>query len=84
LRVPPRGAIVEDLRGDVPRGAATMKVKHAAEKLEISVGTVYSLIRTKRLKCARHGLGRGTIRITDEHLAAYTRGAEVDAVEPLK
>ncbi|WZO97037.1 helix-turn-helix domain-containing protein [Isosphaeraceae bacterium EP7] len=61
-----------------------MRVKQAAEKLEISVGTVYALIRSKRLRCARHGLGRGTIRITDEHLTAYTRGAEVDAVGPLK
>jgi excisionase family DNA binding protein len=61
-----------------------MKVKQAVERLEISVGMVYGLIAAGKLKCVRHGLGRGTVRIAEEHLAAYTRGAEAGAVGALK
>jgi excisionase family DNA binding protein len=47
-----------------------MTVKEAAERLEVSVGTVYALVSAGKLKCHRVGLGRGTIRITEEHIAA--------------
>lgn len=53
-----------------------MKVREAAARLEVSAATVYSLIATGRLKCARVGVGRGVIRISEEHLAEYLRAAE--------
>lgn len=52
-----------------------MTVKQAAEKLEVCVATVYNLVAAGRLRCERHGLGRGCIRITEEQLAAYRTGA---------
>jgi excisionase family DNA binding protein len=53
-----------------------MTVKQAAEKLEVSQATVYALVASGRLRCYRVGIGRGCIRITDEHLAEYLKGAE--------
>jgi excisionase family DNA binding protein len=53
-----------------------MTVKQAAEKLEVSQATVYALVASGRLRCYRVGMGRGCIRITDEHLAEYLKGTE--------
>ena len=53
-----------------------MTVKQAAEKLEVSQATVYALVASGRLRCHRVGLGRGCIRITEEHLVEYLKGAE--------
>jgi excisionase family DNA binding protein len=54
-----------------------MTVKQAAERLEISPSLVYSLVSAGKLPCTRHGLGRGCIRISEEQLAEYRKGAEV-------
>jgi len=48
-----------------------MKVKDVAERLEVGVSTVYQLIAEGRLDCDRHGVGRGTIRVSEEQLAEY-------------
>lgn len=53
-----------------------MTVKQAAERLEVSVATVYSLITAGRLRHYRIGNGRGVIRIGEDHIAAYLNGAE--------
>jgi excisionase family DNA binding protein len=53
-----------------------MTVRQAAEKLEVSAATVYSLVASGKLRCHRIGMGRGVIRIAEEHLADYLRGAE--------
>jgi excisionase family DNA binding protein len=53
-----------------------MTVKKAAERLEVSQATVYALVAAGKLRCVRVGLGRGTIRIMEEHIADYLAKAE--------
>lgn len=53
-----------------------MTVRQAAEKLEVSAATIYSLVASGKLRCHRIGMGRGVIRIAEEHLAEYLKGAE--------
>ncbi len=52
-----------------------MTVKEAAERLEISVSLVYGLLTAGRLRGTRHGLGRGTWRISEQQLAEYLEAA---------
>jgi excisionase family DNA binding protein len=64
-----------------------LSVKQAAERLGISPALVYALCASKRIAHERHGLGRGTIRIPEEAIAAYrkegTVGAERGGAAPL-
>lgn len=53
-----------------------MTVRDVAERLEISVSLVYRLIEIGKLRCTRHGLKRGVIRVSDEQLADYLATAE--------
>ncbi len=54
-----------------------MTAKVAAKKLECSVSTVYAMVAAGKLRCVRIGLGRkGAIRILDEHIEEYLKGAE--------
>jgi excisionase family DNA binding protein len=46
----------------------TLTVSEAAERLRVSVRTVYELVRTGRLHAQRLGNGRGTIRIAPADL----------------
>jgi excisionase family DNA binding protein len=55
-----------------------MNVRQAAERLEVSASLVYSLISTGRLRCSRHGLGRGCIRISDDQLEEYRAASLVE------
>lgn len=59
-----------------------VRVKEAAIRLEVSAATVYGLVSAGKLRCHRVGLGRGAIRISDEHLAEFLAGAE-RGVEPM-
>lgn len=59
-----------------------MRVRDVAERLEVSTGTVYGLIAAGRLGCRRIGLGRGVIRISEDHLAAFLHAAEPAAASP--
>ena len=52
-----------------------MRVKEAAMRLEVSAATVYGLVAAGKLACHRVGLGRGCIRISEEHIARYLAGA---------
>lgn len=61
-----------------------MRVREVAERLEISVSMVYALIAAGRLPCTRHGLGRGTIRISEGQLEDYLRSTEEEPREALK
>jgi excisionase family DNA binding protein len=54
-----------------------LTVKEAAERLGVSPGLVYALVRTGKIRHERHGTGRGTIRITEEALEEYRRAALV-------
>lgn len=46
----------------------TLTVSEAAERLKVSVRTVYDLVRSGRLHAQRLGSGRGTIRIAPADL----------------
>jgi excisionase family DNA binding protein len=60
-----------------------MTVKQAAARLEVSVATTYALVAAGKLKCVRIGLGRGAIRITEEHMADYlTQAAPAPTLAP--
>jgi excisionase family DNA binding protein len=50
-------------------------------RLEVSVSTVYALIATGMLRCYRIGVGRGCIRITDEHIADYLKKVEAAPIQ---
>jgi excisionase family DNA binding protein len=58
-----------------------LTVKQAAERLRVSVATVYQLCATRRLAHVRLGLGRGTIRIREDDLTAFLAGAAVRTPE---
>jgi excisionase family DNA binding protein len=51
-------------------------VRQAAKRLEVSPQLVYALIAAGKLSCVRIGLGRGTIRILDQHIADYLSKSE--------
>ncbi len=59
-----------------------MKVREAADRLELSPATVYSLVASGKLRHFRVGLGRGSIRIAEEHLAEYLQAAETVPIQP--
>jgi excisionase family DNA binding protein len=48
-----------------------LNVRQVAERLEISISLVYALIAAGKIPTTRHGLGRGTYRISEEQLAEY-------------
>jgi excisionase family DNA binding protein len=58
-----------------------MRVKEAAERLEVSTATVYALVASGRLRCHRIGIGRGAIRISDDQLADYLKGSLSEIVQ---
>jgi excisionase family DNA binding protein len=53
-----------------------MRVKDVAKRLDISISTAYNLIESGQIPHCRHGLGRGTIRVSEEQLAQYLKNAE--------
>lgn len=59
-----------------------MTVKEAATRLECSISMVYGLIGAGKLGCHRIGIGRGCIRISDQHIEDYRRASEVPAEGP--
>ena len=42
----------------------------------MSTATVYSLVASGKLRCVRIGNRRGVIRILDQHIEEFLRGAE--------
>lgn len=48
-----------------------MTVKEVAGRLELSVSLVYAMLKTGKLRGNRHGLRRGTWRISEEQLQEY-------------
>ena len=54
-----------------------LTVKQAAERLGVSPTTVYGLCQRRWLPHVRIGLGRGAVRIREEDLEEYVRGATV-------
>jgi excisionase family DNA binding protein len=52
-------------------------VRQVAERLGVSRAIVYQLCAQKKLAHVRVGVGRGTIRIREQDLDDYLRGATV-------
>lgn len=52
-------------------------VNEVAEQLRVSRSVVYALIDAGKLVSHRIGLGRGTIRVAEEDLAAYLDACKV-------
>ena len=48
-----------------------MKVNEVAARLQVAPGTIYDLCASGQLPHNRVGVGRGTIRISEEQLKAY-------------
>jgi excisionase family DNA binding protein len=46
-------------------------IAEIAKKLRISPACAYALIESGQLPCYRIGIGRGTIRVSDEQLQVY-------------
>jgi excisionase family DNA binding protein len=57
-------------------------VHQAADRLDVSEGTVYALCARRRLRHSRVGLGRGKISISEDAISEYLKGAEVGLAEP--
>ena len=53
-----------------------LTVKQVSERLGVSAQLVYSLASSGKLRCYRVGTGRGVLRFTEEHVAAYLNGTE--------
>ncbi len=56
-----------------------LKPRQLAEKLNVSLSTVYGLIESRRISCHRIGRGRGAVRVSEEDLAAYLASCRCDA-----
>ena len=59
-----------------------MTVPDVAERLEVSISLVYRLVQSGKLRCTRHGVGRGVIRISEAQLADYLATVEHGAHPP--
>ena len=59
-----------------------LTVKQAAQRLGVSPTTVYGLCQRRLLPHIRIGLGRGAVRIREEDLEEYVRGATVRPQAP--
>lgn len=60
-----------------------LTVKQLAERWGVAPSLIYSLVAEGKLACCRIGHGRGVIRFTEEHIAAYLDGT-TPRVEPRK
>jgi len=64
-----------------------MTVKEVAERLAVSEACVYQLVENRRLWVHRIGLGRGTIRVSEQDLETYlaqTRIRKAEKGQPRK
>jgi excisionase family DNA binding protein len=60
-----------------------MNVREAAKRLEVSTSMVYALCAEGRLPHVRVGLGRGTIRISEDDLKSFQESCRTDRSAPL-
>lgn len=59
-----------------------LKPKDLAQRLNVSLSTVYGLIESGRIACHRFGKGRGAVRVSEEDLAAYLANCRRDVRPP--
>lgn len=50
-----------------------LTVKQVADRLNVSQSIIYALVDKGKIVCHRIGVGRGSIRISEEDLACYLR-----------
>lgn len=62
---------------DDRKAGELLNVKQAAARLGVSPALIYELIQLRKIRHERHGLGRGTIRISESALDEYRRSREV-------
>jgi excisionase family DNA binding protein len=55
-----------------------------AERLEVSRWLVYELLMAGKLQGSRHGLGRGTWRISEEQLQDYLSQSVAKPPQPVE
>ena len=53
-----------------------MTVREVAQRLEISVSLAYRLLASGKIRCNRHGIGRGVIRVSEDQLIEYLASSE--------
>lgn len=53
-----------------------LKMIDVANRLRISLACAYALVDAGKLSCFRIGIGRGTIRVSEEQLQAYLDSVE--------
>lgn len=58
-----------------------LTVSEVADRLRVSPSTVYSLVESGVLECHRIGLGRGTIRVSEEQLQQFLQQSKVGRTE---
>lgn len=62
-----------------------LKPRQLAERLNVSLSTVYGLIESGKIACHRIGLGRGAVRISEEDFAAYLSASRsLPRAEPVR
>lgn len=59
-----------------------LKPRQLAERLNVSLSTVYGLIETGKIACHRIGVGRGAVRVSEEQLAEYLESTKRERREP--
>ena len=50
-----------------------LTVKQVAQRLNVSQSIIYALVEKGQIVCHRIGVGRGSIRISEEDLACYLK-----------
>lgn len=60
-----------------------MTIQEVARRLEVSASLAYRLIASGKLRCCRHGVGRGVIRVSEEQLDIYRNSVEQGRVAAL-
>jgi len=58
-------------------------VSEIAKKLRVSLASAYALVESGQLSCYRIGMGRGTIRVSEEQLQEYLKPAEQEINEEI-
>jgi excisionase family DNA binding protein len=48
-----------------------LTVTELSKRWNVSPSIIYALVQARQLGCVRIGLGRGTVRFTEEHVREY-------------
>ena len=58
-----------------------LTVKETASRLNVSAASIYAMISVGKLGCHRIGVGRGAIRISEEHIAVLLESSAMNRGE---